>query len=138
MSQATVTVAPKSVTFGGHTWTSADGGPIEATYTYGGRELNDWTGDAMYPQTFTVDGVCNATVTLRDIKTLIEPGTRDTLAYIVTGKMGADTAKSDVSINMSDMIFIGAGPATQPRAAAGSITLRFSHDSQDGSTAPVT
>lgn len=137
MAQATVTVAPKSVTFGGHTWTSADGGPIEFTFTYGGRELNDWTGDAEYPQTFIVDSTCTASVTLRDIKQIIAPGTRDSVVAIATGKMGADTAKTDVTITLTDMLFVGAGPATQPRAAAGSVTLRFAHDSADGSTSPL-
>jgi hypothetical protein len=133
---ATVTIYPKTVTFN-QSWDSSSGGPIEATFNYGGTELSDWTGDMLYPQTFVINATCTATVTLREVKTLIAPGTKDTLTFLVTGKSGADSSKSDVTVTMQNMVFLGAGPASQPRAAAGSVTLRFAHDSSDGSTAPV-
>ena len=137
MALATVTVLPKSVAFNGATYDSTNGGPSEASFTYGGREITEYSGDAFYGQTFVVDGVCNASCTLKDLKQIISPGTKGMLTFIVTGKSGADSSKTDTTITMTNMVFVGSGPATQPRAAAGSTQLRWAHDSQDGTTGPV-
>ena len=139
MAQATVTILPKSVSFSGTTWTSLVGGPIEASYTHSGRGLTEYTGDALYGQSFIVDGACSASVTIRDMSTgsAFPLGTKTTLTFIVTGKSGADSSKADVTIVMSNMLYEGCGPASQPRAAAGSIAHRWVHDSDDGTTVPI-
>jgi len=38
---------------------------------------------------------------------------------------------------MSNMLYEGCGPATQPRAAAGSISHRWTHDSDNGTDVPI-
>lgn len=139
MAQATVTILPRSVAFSGTTWDSLTGGPIEASYTHSGRPMTEYTGDGLYGQSFIVDGGCNASVTIRDMGTgaTFPLGTKGTLSFIVTGKSGADSSKQDVTITMSNMLYEGCGPATQPRSAAGSISHRWVHDSDDGSTVPL-
>ncbi len=134
---ATITVVPKSVATPVGTFTAASGGPVEASFSYGGRELTEWTGDAFYGQSFVVDGTAAASVTVRDLAQSGVPGTKGSVVIVATGKVSPVSDKSDVTITLTNMVYVGAGPATQPRAAAGSITLRFVHDSTDGTTSPI-
>ena len=134
MAVANITVFPASVTFNGATYDSTNGGPVEASYSYGGRELSDYSGDAMYPTlTVPVDAYCRASVTLRAFKTILAPGTTGTLVINVNSKTGGALT----TVTMSSMCFINAEPATQPRAAPGSITLHWAHQSADGTSAPA-
>jgi hypothetical protein len=139
MAQATVTILPRSVAFSGTTWDSNTGGSIEGSYTHSGRPITEWTGDALYGQSFIVDGAASCSCTIRDLGTgaAFPLGTKGDVVYIVTGKSGADSSKMDVTITLKNMLYEGCGPATQPRAAAGSIQHRWTHDSDDGTTSPI-
>lgn len=132
MPVATVTIYAKSVAWNSITWDSTSGGPVRVEYSHSGDALEDRTGDSDYaPFLAVVNKKCKARVTLREIKQVAALGAKSNLVITATGK--ANT----VTITLANMILVAVESGEQHRAAAGSATLVFQHESADGSTVPV-
>ncbi|MCX7935291.1 MAG: hypothetical protein N3A66_08545 [Planctomycetota bacterium] len=122
----------KSFTFGGQTYDNTTGGPISARYQHMGRVLEDRTGDDWYPRFApVVDPSCRVSISVRNVKWTIAPGTKSNLVLTIEGKSG-----STYTLTFADMVFEGVS-GSQDRASPGSAELSFVYESDDGATAPL-
>ena len=130
-----ITFKCSQVTWDGNTWdTTTNGGPIECSYAHSGRIEENRVGDNIYPTVIaTPDKSCVATVTLREVKqTLDLGGAGAEMVMTVSGK-GAVTQ----NITLAGMVLVDVG-ATNRRGEFGAVVLRFAHESEDGTTVPIT
>ncbi len=133
MPNAVVTIYAKTVTFNLVTYDATSGGPIRCEYTLSGDPLADYTGDNNFsPFVAVVNQKCVVRVRLREIKRTEAPGAKSNLVITCTGK--ANT----VTLTFANMVYLGVEPGEQERAAAGSATMVFQHESADGAAFPLT
>lgn len=132
----TTTVYADTVTYNTLTWNKGTGGPLRVDLTYAGSPIQDRTGNANFA-TFVqvVDTTVGATVYLRDISLLksdkLKVNEKSSLVLTATAKGGAS-----VQITLSNMVFVSGGVG-QGRAEPGSYTMHLVHESDDGSTHPI-
>ena len=126
------TIYPKQITWNGATWDSDDTGPLALSYDHESRTVETRTGDDEYSRTtFSVDKTLRVSVRLQEVKHVLSPGTKSDMTATLSTKAGT------VSITFDDMIFESVS-GSQERAADGSAELMFVHESDDGTTNPVT
>jgi hypothetical protein len=132
MTKPTCSIYPKSIAWNSVTWDASAGGPLRLDITYGGREIEDRTGDDVYPRsTVVVDGALRVTATLRQFKHTTALGTSAQMVYTFT-----DSTGSTATVTMPGMRLVSIR-SSQDRANPGSAEFTWAHESTDGSTVPI-
>lgn len=127
-----VTIYPQSITWNGLTWNSAEGGPLVLRYQHEGEEVESRTGADEYSrQTFIVNKKLRVFVGLAELKQTSSPGTKGDMVATMTTKAGTSP------INFPDMILVGLN-GSGARATTSEVELVFTHESDDGTTNPIT
>lgn len=126
------TWAVQSGAFNSTTWTATStGGPIGFSYRFGGQALPDYTGDSVLPTAVDViDQDCECRLRLRDVKQALVIGTKSSLVVILKTKAGT------VTLTFANMVLVEIA-GSQERSQRGYVELVFRHESDDGTTAPL-
>lgn len=114
------------------TYNNATGGILDVTYDINGTDLIDGTGADVYAQAVEVaDLVCAVQIRMRETKWTLAPSTTSNLVITVKLKGGGTD-----TLTFANMVYMGIS-GSQPRSEWGDATLRFVHESADGSTYPL-
>ena len=129
----TITFRCSSVVWNGNTWTASDGGIIECSYNHSGSVNEFRVGDQVWPTVIaTTDKHCTASVILREVGQEIDlDETVDDLVLTIAGRAG------DVPIITIKSVMLIDVSASQRRSEWGAVILSFLHQSQDGTTVPI-
>ena len=128
------TIDCQSVAWNSLTWdATGDGGALRVRYVHESTSVKDRTGNSVYPTgVFTVDGDCTVYVTIREVKqagTAIL-GTKDDLVATFS------TASGTSVLTFADMKLETVN-GDQDRAVLGEAEYVFVHESDDGTTSPI-
>ena len=131
MSKPVCSIFPKSVTWNSVTWDANLVGPLRMDISHMGREIEDRTGDDMYPRsTIYVDPSVRVTLVVRQFKHTLAMNVKSNMVYTFT-----DTTGATATVTLTSMVF-GGVRMSQDRATQGSAELTFTHESVDGHAAP--
>lgn len=127
-----VTLRLKSAVFNSVTYNATSGGTQTLSYTLEGPPVRDRSGVSKYATFVGVPSIdCDVTLTLREVKQTIVPGTSSSLVCVVSDDEGNDT-----TLTFASMKYLGARGSQNPDTP-GSVDLQFTHVSSDGTTVPL-
>jgi len=128
---ATVTYYVQSVVWNSVTYDCTGGGPLEVRIDHEGDPIEDRTGCDLYPSWVTVvNRIVQVVLRIREVKYVGALSTKSDMTITLKTKAGT------VAIAAPDMVLTSVR-MSQGRAAPGDCELTWRHESDDGTSNPL-